>query len=74
MVRSGDRLEIRNATAASATGGATSSGRCIWSLLLNLSQLSLTRTAVLIVDGLVGSGMLGKLLPRDGEKPEAGRT
>jgi hypothetical protein len=74
MVRSGDRLEIRNATAASATGGATSGGRCIWSLLLKLSQLSRTLTAVLIIDGLVRSAMLDKLFPRVGEKPEAGRS
>jgi hypothetical protein len=36
--------------------------------------LSRTRTAVLIIDGLVRSAMLDKLFPRDGEKPEAGRS
>jgi hypothetical protein len=36
--------------------------------------VSQTRTAAPIIDGLVRSGMLDKLFPRDGEKPEAGPT
>ena len=36
--------------------------------------VSETRTTVLIIDGLVRSGMLDKLFPRDSKKPEAGRS
>jgi hypothetical protein len=39
-----------------------------------LSQLSRTRTAVLIIDGLARREMLDKLFPRDGEKLEAARS
>jgi hypothetical protein len=46
----------------------------IWSLGPELSRLPRTRTGVLNIDGLIRSGMLDLLFPRDGEKPEAGRS